>query len=126
MNSWPPNGRLLRPLGEFPKRVDCQLSLSWEEVVETMENDFEAPLFPFYPILGFIKEKLLSLGAQAALLSGSGATVFGIFHTSEEARQAATLLRRDTRWRIFDVPMGSTDLPHDSFPLTPSPQAFKT
>jgi 4-diphosphocytidyl-2-C-methyl-D-erythritol kinase len=114
------------PLGEFPKRVDCQLSLSWEEVVETMENDFEAPLFPFYPILGFIKEKLLSLGAQAALLSGSGATVFGIFHTSEEARQAATLLRRDTRWRIFDVPMGSTVLPHDSFPLTPSPQVSKT
>jgi 4-diphosphocytidyl-2-C-methyl-D-erythritol kinase len=116
----------LRPLGEFPKRVDHQLSLSWEEVVETMENDFEAPVFPFYPILAFIKEKLLSLGAQAALLSGSGATVFGIFHTPEEARQAATLLRRDTRWRIFDVPMGSTDLPHDSFPFTPSPQAFKT
>jgi 4-diphosphocytidyl-2-C-methyl-D-erythritol kinase len=114
------------PLGEFPKRVDCQLSLSWEEVVETMENDFEAPLFRFYPILGFIKEKLLSLGAQAALLSGSGATVFGIFHTSEEARQAATLLRRDTRWRIFDVPMGSTVLPHDPFPLTPSPQVSKT
>lgn len=114
------------PLGEFSKRVDRQLSLSWEEVEETMENDFEAPLFPFYPILGFIKEKLLSLGAQAALLSGSGATVFGIFHTPEEARQAATLLRRDTKWRIFDVLMGSTDLPHDPFPLTPSPQASKT
>ncbi len=116
----------IRPLGEFPKRVDHQLSLFWEEVVETMENDFEAPLFPFYPILGFIKEKLLSLGAQAALLSGSGATVFGIFHTPEEARQAATLLRRDTKWRIFDVPMGSTDLPHDSFRPTPSSQASKT
>jgi 4-diphosphocytidyl-2-C-methyl-D-erythritol kinase len=114
------------PLGEFSKRVDRQLSLSWEEVEETMENDFEAPLFPFYPILGFIKEKLLSLGAQAALLSGSGATVFGIFHTPEEARQAATLLRRDTKWRIFDVLMGSTDLPHDPFPLTPSSQAPKT
>ncbi|MDH4192598.1 MAG: 4-(cytidine 5'-diphospho)-2-C-methyl-D-erythritol kinase [Nitrospirota bacterium] len=107
------------PLGEFPKRVDRQLNLSWEEVVEAMENDFEAPLFPVYPILGFIKEKLLSLGAQAALLSGSGATVFGIFHTQEEARQASNQLRRDTRWRIFDVPMGSTDLPHDPLSLPP-------
>ena len=114
------------PLGEFPKRVDRQLSLSWEEVVERMENDFEAILFPFYPILGFIKEKLLSLGAQAALLSGSGATVFGIFHTQDGARQASIRLRRDTMWRIFDVPMGSTDLPHDPFPLTPSSQAPKT
>ena len=113
------------PLGEFPKRVDHQLSLSWEEIVETMKNDFEAPLFPFYPILGFIKEKLLSLGAQAALLSGSGATVFGIFHTQEEAHQASTRLRCDTKWRIFDAPMGSTDLPHDPFPLVTSFQAQK-
>ncbi len=109
----------VHPLGEFPKRVDGQLSLSWEEVVESMENDFEAPLFLFYPILGFIKETLLSLGAQTALLSGSGATVFGIFHTKEAARQASTRLRRDTMWRIFDVPMGSTDLPHDPFLLSP-------
>jgi 4-diphosphocytidyl-2-C-methyl-D-erythritol kinase len=114
------------PLGEFPKRVDRQLSLSWEKILDMMENDFERPLFPFYPILGFIKEKLLSLGAQAALLSGSGATVFGIFDTQEEARQASIRLRRDTMWRIFDVPMGSTDLPHDPFPLTPSSQAPKT
>jgi 4-diphosphocytidyl-2-C-methyl-D-erythritol kinase len=108
------------PLGEFPKRVDRQLNLSWEEIVGTMENDFEAPLFPFYPILGFIKEKLLSLGAQAALLSGSGATVFGIFDTKEGAQKAATRLRTDTNWRVFDVSMGSTDLPHDPFPLDPS------
>ncbi len=111
----------VHPLGEFPKRVDGQLSLSWEEVVESMENDFEVPLFLFYPILGFIKETLLSLGAQTALLSGSGATVFGIFHTKEAARQASTRLRRDTMWRIFDVPMGSTDLPHDPFLLSPPP-----
>lgn len=108
------------PLSEFTKKLDGQLSISWEEVVEAMENDFEASLFPYYPILGFIKETLLSLGAQAALLSGSGATVFGIFHTQEEARQASTRLRGDTMWRIFDVPMGTTDLPHDPFLLTPS------
>ena len=106
------------PLGEFPNRINRQLSLSWEDIIETMENDFEKPLFPFYPILEFIKEKLLSLGAQTALLSGSGATVFGIFHTQELARQASTRLRHDTSWRIYDVPMGSTELPHDPFPVT--------
>jgi 4-diphosphocytidyl-2-C-methyl-D-erythritol kinase len=104
----------VRPLGEFPKNIDHHPSLSWEDVVQSMENDFELPLFPFYPILGHIKKKLISLGAQAALLSGSGATVFGIFHTQDEARQAAARLRRDTRWWIFDVPRGATDLPHDS------------
>jgi 4-diphosphocytidyl-2-C-methyl-D-erythritol kinase len=107
------------PLGKFPKKVDHQLSLSWEEILGAMENDFEMALFPHYPILGFMKEQLLSLGAQAALLSGSGATVFGIFHTQEEARQASIRLRRDTRWSIFDASLGSTDLPHDPFGLPP-------
>jgi 4-diphosphocytidyl-2-C-methyl-D-erythritol kinase len=101
------------------------LSLSWEEVIGIMENDFEPPLFPFYPILGFIKDTLLSFGAQAALLSGSGATVFGIFRTQEEARQASTRLRHDTSWRIFDIPMGSTDLPHDPFHVGSSSQVSK-
>lgn len=107
----------VRPLSEFTEIVGRELSISWEEVIGIMENDFEPPLFPFYPILGFIKDTLLSFGAQAALLSGSGATVFGIFRTQEEARQASTRLRRDTSWTIFDGPMGSTALPHDPFPV---------
>ncbi|MCA9456427.1 MAG: hypothetical protein KC587_07180, partial [Nitrospira sp.] len=115
----------VKPLGEFTKRIDRELSLSWEEVIGIMENDFEPPLFPFYPILGFIKDTLLSFGAQAALLSGSGATVFGIFRTQEEARQASTRLRHDTSWRIFDIPMGSTDLPHDPFHVGSSSQVSK-
>jgi len=86
--------------------------VSWDEVIKAMENDFESPLFPLYPILGFIKEKLCALGAQAALLSGSGATVFGLFLTCEAAKEAAAQLRRDTQWCVFDVPMGSTELPH--------------
>ena len=116
----------VRPLGEFTKRINRELSLSWEEVIGIMENDFEPPLFPFYPILGFIKDTLLSFGAQAALLSGSGATVFGIFRTQEEARQASARLRHDTSWRIFDIPMGSTDLPHDPFPVGWSSQVSQS
>ena len=115
----------VKPLGEFTNKIDRELSLSWEEVIGIMENDFEPPLFPFYPILGFIKDTLLSFGAQAALLSGSGATVFGIFRTKEEARQASTRLRHDTSWRIFDIPMGSTDLPHDPFHVGSSSQVSK-
>ncbi|HNP29244.1 MAG TPA: 4-(cytidine 5'-diphospho)-2-C-methyl-D-erythritol kinase [Nitrospirales bacterium] len=116
---------VVRPLGEFPSRVDRELTLSWEELIGEMENDFETPLFPFYPILGFIKDTLLSFGAQTALLSGSGATVFGVFHTQEGAREASTRLRRDTRWKIFDIPMGSTDLPHDRFHVASSSQTFQ-
>jgi 4-diphosphocytidyl-2-C-methyl-D-erythritol kinase len=92
------------PLSPWAKTVERQFHVSWDDVIKAMENDFESPLFPLYPILGFIKEKLCALGAQASLLSGSGATVFGLFLTCESAKEAAAQLRRDTQWSVFDVP----------------------
>ncbi len=100
------------PLSTWTASVEEGSSLSWDEIIEAMENDFEPSLFPVYPILGFIKEKLRALGARAALLSGSGATVFGVFDDPEGAKAAATQLRNDTQWLVFDAPMGSTGLSH--------------
>jgi 4-diphosphocytidyl-2-C-methyl-D-erythritol kinase len=102
----------IAPLGPWGEAVERQLEVSWEDVVQAMENDFESSLFSVYPILQYIKERLNALGAQAALLSGSGATVFGVFDTSEDAQAAAAQLRQDTQWCVFNVPMGTTDLPH--------------
>ncbi|MCF0056595.1 4-(cytidine 5'-diphospho)-2-C-methyl-D-erythritol kinase [Dyadobacter sp. CY356] len=49
---------------------------SWKEVVK---NDFEISLFPKYPVLKEIKERLYHEGAKYAAMSGSGSTLFGIF-----------------------------------------------
>jgi 4-diphosphocytidyl-2-C-methyl-D-erythritol kinase len=46
---------------------------------ETIINDFEAIIFNQFPELGKIKEELYRLGAEFALMSGSGSAVFGIF-----------------------------------------------
>ena len=51
-----------------------------------------------YPVISEIKERLRSLGAAGALMSGSGPTVFGIFEKEEEARQAVADLVRETGW----------------------------
>ena len=48
----------------------------WREV---LKNDFEDSLFPKYPILEEMKELMYKNGAIYASLSGSGATVYGIF-----------------------------------------------
>lgn len=56
-------------------------------------NDFERPVFTHYPELQAIKDQLLESGAAAAALSGSGSTVFGLFHhehTAVEATNAFT------------------------------------
>jgi 4-diphosphocytidyl-2-C-methyl-D-erythritol kinase len=42
-------------------------------------NDFEDVIFPLNPEIENIKNKLYALGAEFALMSGSGSTVFGIF-----------------------------------------------
>ncbi len=46
---------------------------------EQLVNDFEASIFPKYPTIAKIKQDLYDLGAYYAAMSGSGATVFGLF-----------------------------------------------
>lgn len=102
----------ISPLSPWAETVERQLEVSWEDVIQAMANDFESSLFLVYPILQYIKERLCALGAQAALLSGSGATVFGVFDTQEGSEAAVAKLRQDTQWCVFNVPVGTTDLPH--------------
>lgn len=42
-------------------------------------NDFEDVLFEMHPEIKGVKNKLYDIGAEFALMSGSGSTVFGIF-----------------------------------------------
>lgn len=49
---------------------------TWQNYVR---NDFEDSVFPQFPEIAQWKQRLLELGAIYAAMSGSGATVFGIF-----------------------------------------------
>ena len=49
-----------------------------------MENDLETVTAVRYPVISEIKNELKDLGADKALMSGSGPTVFGIFPESFE------------------------------------------
>lgn len=44
-----------------------------------MTNDFEEPVFKMHPVLGEVKERLYEMGADFALMSGSGSTLYGLF-----------------------------------------------
>ena len=76
-------------------------------------NSLEAPALWKFPILELIKERLIDLGATGALMSGSGATVFGLFADSEAANAAATDMRDTfgpTIWtQVTQMQCGSED-----------------
>ncbi len=97
------------PLSEALRRIEGG-SVSWEQAVALMENDFEAALAPTHGVLGQIKQQLLTAGAEAALLSGSGATVFGVFRDQAAAVRAQQALGRTAGWRVFAVPAGAAPL----------------
>ncbi|MBO7413433.1 MAG: 4-(cytidine 5'-diphospho)-2-C-methyl-D-erythritol kinase [Fibrobacter sp.] len=61
-------------------------------------NAFETSVFPKHPLVAEMKEKMSELGAEAVLMSGSGASVFGIFANKALAETAATALKPISRY----------------------------
>lgn len=100
----------VRPLSEQHSRIASQVSLAWEDVIPLMENDFEQPLVPVYDAIREIKARLLSKGAETALLSGSGATVFGIFRDEDSAVRAQASVEQVHGWRAYMGPAGTASL----------------
>ena len=52
-------------------------------------NDLEGSVFEAHPIVGELKARLEKMGADLALMSGSGPTVFGWFRDVQRARHVA-------------------------------------
>jgi len=76
------------PLSLVQRELDRQSRVSWAQLIAAAENDFEVPVFAAHGKLQEMKKSLQAYGAEVALLSGSGATVFGVFADEVRARQA--------------------------------------
>jgi 4-diphosphocytidyl-2-C-methyl-D-erythritol kinase len=74
-------------------------SLPW--VRNDFANDFESVIFDIYPEIRRAKELLLAAGATAALLTGSGSSVFGVFADQKSQTQALEKIQCEAGWRIF-------------------------
>ncbi len=68
---------------------------------EGLHNDFEPAIFRLHPEIERARDALLVAGAQGALLSGSGASVFGFFDSQERREQATEALRGEAAWQVF-------------------------
>lgn len=63
-----------------------------QDMAGYMENVLETVTGKDYPVIGKIEKLMKENGAIAALMSGSGPTVFGIFEEEKAAKKAAGLL----------------------------------
>ncbi len=100
----------VRPLAPAHVQMNQRRRISWSELTAAAENDFEGPVFARHGTLHKIKHTLRELGAEFALLAGSGATVFGVFGDESEARRARAQMAQDEQLQIFVVPTCSQPL----------------
>ncbi len=63
-----------------------------------VSNDLEEVVLAAHPEIAEVKSSLVSLGAKNALMSGSGATVFGVFENVERSRLAHAKMREVGYW----------------------------
>lgn len=63
------------------------------QIIRGLHNDLEEVSEKICPVIREIKDSMRAAGALGALMSGSGATVFGICANSEDAERAETEMR---------------------------------
>lgn len=69
-----------------------------------LTNDFESAIFRLKPEIARAKTKILAMGAINALMSGSGASVWGKFDNESARRNAFQNLQNDEKdWQVFEI-----------------------
>ena len=73
----------------LPADSTLQITVQQWPDVGVFVNDLEQAVLPEHPLIAHSKSRLLELGAEMALMSGSGSAVFGVFAEQLQAQQAA-------------------------------------
>lgn len=71
-----------------------QSFVRYGDMIKMLENDFEYTIFEKHPELGWIKKMLSNFGADGALMSGSGSTVYGLFSDEKKMNEAERFFRK--------------------------------
>ncbi len=66
-----------------------------KKIASSLGNLLENVTVKEYPIIQKLKQRMMELGAENALMSGSGPTVFGLFLEEETAKEAYRILREE-------------------------------
>lgn len=73
---------------DVDRMIEAMKEKNLDLLCERMGNVLETVTIPAYPVIQEIKEHMMACGAAGAMMSGSGPTVFGIFHSPVQAKVA--------------------------------------
>ncbi len=104
-------GALALTKQESKRRLQiCRFDLESADFNYTaFKNDFEISVFAAYPEVERVKNTVLDLGADRAMLSGSGGSVFAVFDKEETRQTVLKALDDEVNWRKFAVATISRD-----------------
>jgi 4-diphosphocytidyl-2-C-methyl-D-erythritol kinase len=88
-----PESRLTAPPPEVSLLLRALAEDDLAGVSQCLFNSLEAPSIRKFPVLELIKKTMRDDGVAGALMSGSGATVFGLFSDAEAAKRSAANVR---------------------------------
>ena len=74
-----------------------------DDLCAALHNDLELVTLQQFPLIAEIKQQLLDQGALGALMSGSGATVFGVYPDFAAASSAGETLAAENDWLVCPV-----------------------
>jgi 4-diphosphocytidyl-2-C-methyl-D-erythritol kinase len=80
-------------VGSHEKVIEALKMGSANALVGNMGNSFESVVFELTPQVSQLREKMLTLGALDARMTGAGPTVFGVFENRKKAKLALDTLR---------------------------------
>jgi 4-diphosphocytidyl-2-C-methyl-D-erythritol kinase len=83
---------------ERPAPERHQLSVAWPPGTIEIANDFEPVVAGRVPEIGALREILTRHGADLAMMSGSGSSVFGLFARESAARRALPAVQAAGSW----------------------------
>lgn len=75
---------------------DCLKALEtgdYQLLVNSLGNDLEKVTIKMHPVIQSLKETMLKAGADAALMSGSGPTVYGLMSKERQAKSVVNALK---------------------------------
>jgi 4-diphosphocytidyl-2-C-methyl-D-erythritol kinase len=81
-------------------KIDSFQVYAWGASGAKGVNDFEEAVFGRHPPLRTLKQRLLKLGANPAMMSGSGSSIFAIFDDQAQVTRAIKFFRKEAVFPI--------------------------